>query len=68
MKRTVKLSLLCEWERLDTICYTKGKKSSKQKLPCGITFKCNVKGCRTEKLMVKWLRGVWDRRSGALPK
>ena len=22
----------------------------------------------TEKLMVEWLRGVWDRKSGALPK
>jgi len=22
----------------------------------------------TEKLMAEWLRGVWDRKSGALPK
>jgi hypothetical protein len=68
MKRTVRLSLLCDWERLDTFYYSKEKESSKEKLPGGIILKCNEKGCMTEKLMVKWLRGVWDRKSGALPK
>lgn len=28
MRRTVKLSLLCDWERLDIICYSKEKESS----------------------------------------
>jgi hypothetical protein len=60
MKRAVKLSLLCDWERLDTIYYSKEKESSKYNLPGGIILKCNEKGCMTEKRMVEWIRGVWD--------
>ena len=44
------------------------KRKNLPNLPGGIILNCNEEGRMTEKLMVKWLRGVWDRKSGALPK
>jgi hypothetical protein len=62
------LSVLADGRKFTPSDILKRQNLPKEKLPTGITFKCNEKGWKMEELMVEWLKEVWHRRPGALPK
>jgi hypothetical protein len=68
LRITVMLSALAEGRKLTPFVILRRKNLPKEKLPAGIIFKCNEKEWMTEELMVEWLKEVWHRRPGALPK
>jgi len=62
----VMLSVLANWRKITLLVILKRNNLPNEKYPTHITFKYHEKGSMTAELMVKWLRKILDRRSGAL--
>jgi hypothetical protein len=62
------LLFLADGRKLTPFVILRRKNLPKEKLPTGVTFKCNEKGWMMEELVVEWLKEVWRRRPGALLK
>jgi hypothetical protein len=62
----VMLSVLAKWRKMTSLVILKRNNLPNEKLPSQITFKYHEKGLMTAELMVKRLRKILDRRSGAL--
>jgi hypothetical protein len=62
----VMLSVLANWRQITSLVILKRNNLSNEKFRSQITFKYHDKGSMTAEIMVKWLRKILDRRSGAL--
>jgi hypothetical protein len=62
------LSVLADKRKLKPLVILKRNNLSKLKFLSGIILQCTKKRWMAEKLMVKWLREIWDKRPGALLK
>jgi hypothetical protein len=54
------LSVVADGRKLTPFVILKRRTLPKEKLPTRIVFKCNEKGWMMERVIVEWLREVWQ--------